>query len=163
MAAEGSRLRRAAGLGAALATLQNCAPVPINAPIAVPVAHSLSTDDIVQVPVAPGSWRVFSVNGHETPAIGDYSIRFADGRVSARFGCNMMGGSYRVEGGLILIGDLAQTLMGCPEPAETFERTGREILSRPMHIGMEPTTGGPLVFNGAGRINLVPIVTGTRR
>jgi len=140
--------------------LQTCTTAPLNAPVAVPVPYSLSTATIVQLPVAPGSWRVLSVGGHETPATGDYSISFADGRVAARFACNSMGGSYRIESGVLIVADLAQTLMGCPEPAASFERDGSAILSRPMQIGMDPATGGPVLFNGAGRINLIPIVSG---
>ena len=150
-----------AALGASL-VLQGCSPAPFNAPVAVPVPYSVSTETIAQLPIAPGSWRVFSVKGHETPATGDYSISFADGRVAARFGCNSMGGSYRVERGVIIVSDLAQTLIGCPEPAASFERDGAMILRSPMQPGMDPETGGPVLFNGAGRINLVPIITGKR-
>jgi heat shock protein HslJ len=116
----------------------------------------------VQLPIAPGSWRVFSIGGHETPANGDYSITFADRRVAARFGCNSMGGNYRIDGGVIIVSDLAQTLIGCPEPAASFERDGSAILRSPMQTGMDPATGGPVLFNGAGRINLIPMVTGNR-
>jgi heat shock protein HslJ len=143
-------------------SLQGCSTAPLNEPVAVNVPYSLSTASIVQLPIAPGSWRVFSVGGHETPATGDYFITFADGRVAARFGCNSMGGSYRVEGDVIIVSDLAQTLIGCPEPAATFERDGSAILRSPMQTGMDPATGGPVLFNGSGRINLIPIVTGKR-
>jgi heat shock protein HslJ len=44
-------------------------------------------------------------------------IGFADGRISASAGCNSMGGSYRVDGGLLVLdGGLAMTEMGCDPP-----------------------------------------------
>jgi hypothetical protein len=44
-------------------------------------------------------WQVVAVNGRQTPAHGDYSLHFGrDGRFGARFGCNSMGGTYRIAG-----------------------------------------------------------------
>src|SRR5687768_4083818 len=67
-------------------------------------------------------------------AIADYSMRFEADRVGARFGCNHMGGRYRVADGVLTVSDLAQTLMGCPEPASTFESQGAAVLGQPMRI-----------------------------
>jgi len=48
------------------------------------------------------SWRVMVVNGRQTPANGDYSMRFeTNGQMGARFGCNAMGGRYRMVGGTL--------------------------------------------------------------
>ncbi|MGI8611798.1 MAG: META domain-containing protein [Sphingomicrobium sp.] len=97
-------------LGLATA-LQSCAAAPL-AP--APITHLAST-----------TWRVVAVDGRSTPSVGDYSMRFdASGAVGARFGCNSMGGQYRLVGDMLTVSDLASTLMGCPEPAATFEREG---------------------------------------
>lgn len=89
---------------------------------------------------APGmlsgtSWRIAAVGGQPTPAAGDYSMRFdEDGSVGARFGCNHMGGSYRLAGSTLTVSNVHQTLMGCPEPAASFESRGAAVLGRPMRV-----------------------------
>ena len=103
------------------------------------VAAALCTG-CTSINLAPGtlagtSWRVAAVNGNPTPPVGDYSVRFENrGAVGARFGCNHMGGHYRLAGSTLTVTNLASTLMGCPEPAGTFESQGSAILGRPMQV-----------------------------
>jgi len=113
---------------------------------------------------APGSdlklentrWHVALVNGRPTPAVGDYSMSFTDGQVGARTGCNSMGGRYSIAGRTLTVTDLASTLMGCPEPAATFEQQASAVLMRPMQV--EVAAGGRLVLsNAAGSISLTPV------
>ncbi len=79
-------------------------------------------------------WHVSAVNGNATPAAGDYSLQFAQGNVGARFGCNHIGGRYSALGDTLRTFDVHSTLMGCPEPAATFERQGSMVLTSPMRI-----------------------------
>jgi len=99
-------------------------------------------------------WRVVAVNGRATPATGDYMMRFgARGEFGARFGCNSMGGSYRGVVGTVTVSNLASTLMGCPEPAATFESQGSAILGARMKA--EQSDDGRLTLsNAAGTIML---------
>ena len=107
--------------------------------------------------LAGTSWRVVMVNGRATPTIGDFSLRFdRSGGVGARFGCNAMGGRYRMVGGTLTVSDLTQTLMGCPEPAGTFESQGSAILSRPMQVSFTSNDRMGL-SNAAGSIALDPL------
>jgi uncharacterized membrane protein len=78
--------------------------------------------------IAGTSWSVVSVNGKAVPAAGDYYIQFSDKTLSAKFGCNAMGGDFRINGDHLSLGNLQQTLMGCPEPAATFEREASVLL-----------------------------------
>lgn len=102
------------------------------------------------------SWRVTLVNGRPTPNTGDYSMRFEDGGIGARFGCNSMGGRYRLTGDLLTVGDLAQTLMGCPEPAGTFESQGAAVLGQPARIAFD-SNERLFLSNAAGSIVLEPV------
>src|SRR5687767_5916802 len=68
-----------------------------------------------------GTWRVAAVNGQATPATGDHRIEFTGNRIGGRFGCNSFGGTYAVAGEVMTFGEIASTLMGCPEPAASFE------------------------------------------
>lgn len=84
-------------------------------------------------------------------------MRFnASGGVGARFGCNSMGGQYRLVGDILTVSNLATTLMGCPEPAGTLERDGSAVLGQPMRIAF---TSNDRMFlsNAAGSIALDPI------
>lgn len=99
---------------------------------------------------------MIAVNGRPTPSTGDYAIRFEQsGGVGARFGCNAMGGRYRMSGDRLTVSDLASTLMGCPEPAATFEREGAAILSQPMQVSFTSNERMGLT-NEAGSITLDP-------
>jgi uncharacterized membrane protein len=72
--------------------------------------------------LAGTSWSVVSVNGKAPPGGGDYYVRFDDKALSAKFGCNSMGGEYSLNGDHLALRQVQSTLMGCPEPAATFER-----------------------------------------
>jgi len=129
------------------------------------IAAMLASTGCAGTPLAPApltdlagtSWRVVAVDGRRTPAAGDYSLRFdPEGRLGARFGCNSMGGQYRLTGDLLTVSNLASTLMGCPEPAATFERDGAEVLCQPMCIAFTSNERMSL-SNAAGSIALDPI------
>lgn len=125
---------------APLAALAGCA---MNIPIGKPF------------PQLPGTeWRVVAVNGRPTPATGDYMMRFEPNRrLAARFGCNSMGGNYRSVVGTLTVSDLAQTLMGCPEPAATFESQASAILQRQMKAELS-AQGRLTLGNAVGTITL---------
>lgn len=84
--------------------------------------------------LAGTSWTVTAINGRPTPGGAQYFIQFTASDLSARFGCNNIGGGYRLNGDHLSTGDLAQNLMGCPEPAATFERLGSAVLRSNMRI-----------------------------
>lgn len=108
---------------------------------------------IAPATLAGTSWTVVSVNGRATPGGADYSLQFADGKIAAKFGCNGIGGSYRQNGDHVATADLAQTAMGCPEPAGTFESQGTAVLRSNMRV--EATGGERLrLVSEAGTIDL---------
>lgn len=101
-------------------------------------------------------WRVVMVNGRETPALGDYTMRFGEGGAfGTRLGCNLMGGEYRIAGSMLTVTNLASTLMGCPEPAASFENQGAAVLGRPMQIAFS-SNERMYLSNQAGSIALDP-------
>jgi heat shock protein HslJ len=103
--------------------------------------------------LAGTSWIVVAVNGRPTPAGGNYYVRFSDKDVSAKFGCNSMGGQYRINGDHLSIGNLVQTEMACPEPAMSLERDGGVALRG--NVRVEKTGGDRLrLVSEAGTIEL---------
>lgn len=112
---------KALGLGIAALAIAGCAPVAHGIP---PQAASVDGT----------RWRVVEIKRQTTPASDLYRLSFERGQLGARFGCNHMGGPYRQVGNVIQVGQVASTLMGCPEPAGTFERDAGAILSQPMSI-----------------------------
>ncbi|MFP5330329.1 MAG: META domain-containing protein [Alphaproteobacteria bacterium] len=132
--------RRASLAALALLAVQACA-----APPPPPIAELAGT-----------SWRIVAVNGRQTPATGDYSMRFEPGgQIGARFGCNAMGGRYRMVGGTLTVSELSQTLMGCPEPAASFESQGAAVLQRRMQVAFS-SNERMYLSNEAGSIALDP-------
>ncbi len=132
-------------LVAAIAAILMAACAPAGPPGGAPLTELSGT-----------SWRVVQVNGSPTPAIGDYSMSLDAGRIGARFGCNSMGGRYRQASGVLMVSDLTQTLMGCPEPASTLEREGAAVLGQPARIAFA-SDERMFLSNGAGSIVLDPI------
>ena len=97
-------------------------------------------------------WHVTAVNGRSTPAAGDYRIAFHNGQMAGRFGCNGWGGAYAVSGQNIVASRVVSTLMGCPDPAATFESEGLAVLREPMRWAL---AGEKLsLSNSAGSIAL---------
>ena len=106
------------------------------------------------IDLAGTEWRVVAVNGRATPAGAEnYSMSLKSGQLGARFGCNYMGGRYRISSGLLVVDDVSQTSMGCPEPASSFEQQGGAVLGRPMRIA-ESRSGRVTLINEAGSIAL---------
>ena len=67
-----------------------------------------------------------------------------------------MGGPYRQIGNVIHAGQIASTLMGCPEPAATIERDAGLILAQPMTMSW--TSRDTLeLSNRAGGMKLVRV------
>jgi heat shock protein HslJ len=93
------------------------------------------------------------VNGRPVSGGGDYYVQFSDKTLSAKFGCNAMGGAYSVNGDHLSVGDLQQTLMGCPEPAATFESEASALLRSNVRIEKIDGTRMRLVSE-AGTIDL---------
>jgi heat shock protein HslJ len=83
-------------------------------------------------------------------------MSFEASRIGARFGCNSMGGQYRLATEVLTVGNLAQTLIGCPDPASTFESQGAAVLGQPMRIAFA-SNERMFLSNAAGSIALEPI------
>ena len=103
--------------------------------------------------LAGTNWSVVSVNGKPAPGGSDYYVQFGDKTLSAKFGCNGMGGQYKLNGDHLAVGNLEQTLIGCPEPAATFEREASVLLRS--NIRVEKVGGDRLrLVSEAGTIEL---------
>jgi heat shock protein HslJ len=77
-------------------------------------------------------WQVTAIDGQATPRTETYRVQFENGRAGGRFGCNHFGGQFTASGSTLTVSNSASTLMGCPEPAATFEREGLAVLQQPM-------------------------------
>lgn len=98
-------------------------------------------------------WHVTAISGQATPQAGNYRIGFANGRIGGQFGCNHFGGHYSVSSETLIARDVASTLMGCAEPAASFETRGFAVLNRPMRMSWQSGTRLTLA-NSAGSIAL---------
>jgi heat shock protein HslJ len=98
-------------------------------------------------------WRVIAIDGRPTPTTGEYEIAFSSGRVSARFGCNSIGGTYAVAADTVTTSGLISTMMACGDPADSFEHAGSAVLNVPMRTGWSSSQRLRL-SNSAGSIDL---------
>ena len=106
-------------------------------------------------------WHVSAINGRATPAASNYRVEFQRGRIGGQFGCNHFGGEYRVRSDVLITNAMAMTMMGCPDPAATFEAQGLAVLQQPMRMNWTDARHLTL-SNGAGSIALegVPYLLG---
>ncbi|WP_157123815.1 META domain-containing protein [Allosphingosinicella indica] len=80
------------------------------------------------------NWSMTAIGGESVPAGDRYFLRFRDGRIEGKAGCNGFGGGYSVDGGTLQPGPIIATRMACAEPAMTHERKTLEILGGPAQI-----------------------------
>ena len=108
---------------------------------------------IVPDGLAGTSWIVTAINGRAAPGGQNYFLNFAANTIAAKFGCNSIGGGFRLNGDHLSTTGLVQTEMACPEPAMTFERLGSGVLNSNMRI--EPMGGERMrLVSEAGSIDL---------
>ena len=92
------------------------------------------------------SWSVESVNGRPNPGGERYFVRFSEGRIAARFGCNNMSGSYRQEGMRLVPGGLIATRMACADMRDETE--AGKVLAEPAELSW--SAGDRLTLRNAG-------------
>lgn len=130
-----SALKRLA-LPAVLVAVVACSPAP----------QDIANDGLVNT-----AWTVKSIDGG--PVIPDArpTMTFAeDGTLSGSAGCNQYSGRFRTDGGRIVIGDVASTLMGCDG-----ERAAQEVAFLNALRGAatwRQTAEGDLELDGAGAV-----------
>lgn len=85
--------------------------------------------------LAAQHWDLVAWSGKDLPAGKPLRLDFdaARGSFSTETGCNRAGGTYKVKGGSLRLGDgkrgFASTLMACPQPAMAMERAYVDALS----------------------------------
>ena len=104
-------------------------------------------------PLDRTKWQVTAIDGQPTPRNDSYRMTFDSGRLGARFGCNHVGGSYRLSGETMTTTNVASTLMGCPEPAGRFESEALAVLNQPMRLS-RASDAKLTLSNAAGSIAL---------
>ena len=113
------------------------------------------------------TWRLAALPGQAVPAgNGAPTARFEGGRVSGFSGCNRFMGSYTVDRDRLTIGNLAGTMMACPEPAMALEKAFLSALSGGQaatltgnRLSLAPAAGGaPLQFEPEPK----PALTGVK-
>ena len=79
-------------------------------------------------------WHVAAINGRPTPPSNEYRLEFTRDILSGKFGCNAFGGPYAVKGDIMTAGQIESTLIGCFDPAGSFEHDGFAVLRQPMRL-----------------------------
>lgn len=99
------------------------------------------------------NWTVAAINGRKTPGGPGYFLNFEGANLSAKFGCNGIGGKFKENGDHLSASELIQTEMACADPAASFERDGNKVLGSNMRV--ERTDGDTMrLVSEAGSIDL---------
>lgn len=117
------------------------------------LACAICTDIALAAPLNGTQWHVKAINSHVTPSKADYHIDFKDGRMTARFGCNTLSGTFIESGDRVTVSELVSTRMACGTPAAEFEEAGIGILHAPMKVG-KSGKGKLRLSNRVGSIDL---------
>ncbi|MFD8969259.1 META domain-containing protein [Streptomyces sp. NPDC059568] len=97
------------------------------------------------LPLTDVHWSVDSltIDGKKTAAPAGASVEIgADGRASARTGCNTIGADVTVDGDTITVGDKQSTLIGCPEQLQAFEKALGGAFAGKLKATVEGVEGG---------------------
>lgn len=104
--------------------------------------------------LAGSEWRVSIINGQPTPEnASNYRMAFKASDLSAQFGCNHIGGTYRLSGDTLATSGTAMTEMACIGVADELEGQGLAVLNKPMLVRRNSDTA-VVLSNDAGEISL---------
>jgi heat shock protein HslJ len=85
-----------------------------------------------------GPWLLAELAGVPLPAgqgRNAVTVNFEAGRVHGFSGCNQFMGSYRLDGGRLVLGPIGGTMMACPGPAMALERRFLDTFSGTLQFG----------------------------
>lgn len=87
------------------------------------------------------SWRLAQIAGKEPKGLASLeravSVKFAEGLARGFSGCNNFTGGYQQEGNRLQLGQLASTMMACPEPASSIENSFRAAFAGSFEFTIE--------------------------
>jgi heat shock protein HslJ len=96
-----------------------------------PPATGFGTETSISLEAS--AWRLTGLPGRNPGELAGLErpvlARFEAGRISGFSGCNNFMGSYTVEGDRVTVGQLAGTLMACPEPAGSLDNAFRAVFA----------------------------------
>lgn len=135
-------------------TPSGSAPPPAGSPdaSAPPSAGPGSSDGASEVgPIGNlvgTGWRVLQVDDLVPVAGSEPTVAFrADGQVVGTTGCNGYGGSFRIDGLQLEIGDLGQTLIGCSDAIGAMELAFTRAMREANELAAQ---GANLIIRGPG-------------
>ncbi len=85
--------------------------------------------EVVASPLEGSTWRLLEISGKVPEGLARLeravSVQFEDGLARGFSGCNNFSGGYQQEGNRLQLGQLASTMMACPEPGSSIENAFR--------------------------------------
>src|SRR5262245_49784100 len=93
------------------------------------------------------TYRSTSVQGQALVADTSLTLHFEANRISANAGCNQMNGGYTIDEGVLRVGNMAQTLMACPDDLQKQDDWVAALLTSNPAISL---AGDTLTLSGNG-------------
>jgi heat shock protein HslJ len=87
------------------------------------------------------AWRLTQIAGTEPAGLATLTravtVQFEAGQVRGFSGCNTFSGGYEVEGDRLKLGQLASTMMACPEPGSSVEHAFQQAFAGTLEFGVD--------------------------
>jgi len=125
--------------------------------LVVPAAGPAAEMEQEASPLEGPTWRLEQISGAEPAGLAGLTravtVQFEDGQARGFSGCNNFSGGYRLEGDRLQLGQLASTMMACPEPAMAVENAFQAAFAGALQytvdgdrLTLSAASGGSLSF-----------------
>ena len=122
----------------------------------VPLAAKMEKAEQVTSALEGPSWRLAQIAGKEPKGLASLeravSVTFVDGQARGFSGCNNFTGGYQLEGSRLHLGQLASTMMACPEPGSSIENSFQKAFAGSLEF---TTDSDRLLLSGASGESLL--------
>ena len=87
------------------------------------------------------TWRLTQISGAEPAGLATLAravtVRFEAGQARGFSGCNSFSGGYELEGDRLKLGQLASTMMACPEPGSSVEQAFQRAFAGTLQFSVD--------------------------
>lgn len=108
--------------------------------------------DAAALPFEGPTWQLTQMSGAEPAWLAGLaravSVQFEAGQVRGFSGCNSFSGSYEQQGDRLELGQIASTMMACPEPAGSVEHAFQQAFAGTLRVNVDD--GGLLITAASG-------------
>lgn len=105
-------------------------------------------------------WRITHIDSSALTAeqSAKASLRFDRDRIGVSVGCNQMSGGYKAENHNLTVSTMISTMMGCPAPLDSYERSISALFGEAVHMRYTDKGGLELLGKGSRKLVLQQVI-----